>query len=125
MRRVNPDGMFKPSTYAMAVEVTNPQKMLFISGQVGMRADGSLAEGVRAQAEVAADNLKRVLADADMDVSNVAKYTVFLTTGASFEEFIAGAFSMMPQPPTAITLVYVAALTHPAMQVEIEAIAVK
>ena len=57
------------------------QDMLFISGQVGMKEDGSVVEGAGAQAAQAMMNMAAVLKAADMDINNVAKFTLFVTDG--------------------------------------------
>jgi enamine deaminase RidA (YjgF/YER057c/UK114 family) len=99
--------------------------MLFISGQVGIRPDGSLAEGIGEQTRVAIQNLTAVLADADMDTSNLAKITIYLTDESQVSGFMEAGAGLLPTPPPATTLVYVKALAAPPMLVEIEAIAVK
>lgn len=124
LKRINPENMPVPVGYALAMEASAVQRTLFISGQVGVGADGKPAKGVRAQTEAATANLQSVLAAADMDISNVAKYTIFLTDENSVDEFFAGSKTLMPVP-TAATLVFVKGLASPDFLVEIEAIAVK
>ena len=58
---------------------------LYVSGQLGLNpADGSLAQGVEAQARQALDNLGTILRTAGMDYCDVTKTTVFLTDMGDF-----------------------------------------
>jgi enamine deaminase RidA (YjgF/YER057c/UK114 family) len=94
--------------------------MLFISGQVGVRPDGSLAEGMSEQTSVAVGNLTAVLADAGIDTSDIVKLTIFLTDESLSEGIVEAGAGLLPTPPPAVK-----ALAAPALLVEIEAIAVK
>ena len=125
LRHLNPEGIAAPGPYSHGVEASSIQRMLFISGKVGVRSDGSLAEGISEQTSVAVENLTAVLADAAMDTSNIVKLTIFLTDENLMEGFAEAGAGLLPTPPPATTLVYVKALAAPALLVEIEAIAVK
>ena len=125
LRHLNPEGIAAPGPYSHGVEASSIQRMLFVSGQVGVRPDGSLAEGISEQTSVAAKNLTAVLADAGMTTSDVVKFTIFLTDESLLEGFMEAGAGLLPTPPPATTLVYVKALAAPALLVEIEAIAVK
>jgi enamine deaminase RidA (YjgF/YER057c/UK114 family) len=98
--------------------------MLFISGQVGVAADGKVPEGVTEQARLAIANLNALLEQAGMTNRNVAKFTIYLTDEAHLPEFMAAGTGTLPSPPPATTLLIVKALANPALLVEIEAIAV-
>jgi 2-iminobutanoate/2-iminopropanoate deaminase len=125
LKLINPPGAFSPTTYHLGVLASGVKDMLFISGQVGMKEDGSVAEGVAAQAGQAMKNMAAVLKAADMDASNVAKYTVFVTDAAHTPEVIQAAMPYWRVPSPAVTLLVVKGLASPALLVEIEAIAVR
>ena len=125
LRHLNPEGIAAPGPYSHGVEASSIQRMLFISGQVGIRPDGSLAEGIAEQTRVAIANLNAVLAEAGMDTSNLVKITIFLTDETLVGGFMEAGAGLLPVPPPATTLVYVKALAAPPMLVEIEAIAVQ
>lgn len=125
VRKFNPDGAPAPHFYSHGAEVQAGARMLFVSGQVGQRADGSLAEGMTEQTRVAAANLEKVLAGAGMSFDDVARFRFFLTDPSLMGEFAQGAAGMLRTPPAATTLVYVKALATPEMLVEIEAVAAK
>jgi enamine deaminase RidA (YjgF/YER057c/UK114 family) len=110
--------------YTHATEVSSASKMLFVSGQFGVRPDGSLPEAFGAQAEQAMQNVEALLAAADMGFANIAKLTFFLTRSADGPELVkirAGRWGG-DQPP-AVTVVTVSALARPEYLVEIEATA--
>jgi 2-iminobutanoate/2-iminopropanoate deaminase len=55
-----------------------------LAGQVGLDAEGRIAEGVEAQARQVLRNVEAVLGDCGASMSNVAKTTVFVTDLADF-----------------------------------------
>ncbi|WP_455638716.1 RidA family protein [Parabacteroides sp.] len=69
--------------YSQAVQVGN---MLFASGQLGIDpATGNFVEGaVKEQTAQAFKNVKAILAEAGLDISNVVKTTVFLADMGDF-----------------------------------------
>ncbi len=125
LRKFNPAGAPPPPFYSQGVEATGIGKLVFVSGQVGVRPDGMLAEGIVEQTQAAAANLKAVLAEAGMTLDDVTKYTIYLTDQSLFEGFTQGAGGLLASPPAAATMLYVKALAAPGMLVEIEAIAAK
>ena len=99
-------------------------QFVFLSGQIPLRADGSLVEGgVREQAVQVLENMKGLLAAAGADFSKVAKTTIYLADMGDFalvNEIYATYFS---QPYPARATVEVARLPRD-VRVEIDAIAV-
>ncbi|KKB13218.1 endoribonuclease L-PSP [Devosia geojensis] len=124
MKAINLSDRPAPEVYSHAVEATGIGRILFVSGQVGVAADGSVASDVAGQAQQAAANLDAVLAEAGMSNANIAKCTIFLTDEANLGPFMQAAAGALPSPPPATTLVIVKALADPRLLVEIEAIAV-
>lgn len=124
-RKFNPEGAPAPAFYSQGAEVEASARMVFVSGQVGVRPDGSVAEGIGEQTQVAIDNIKSVLAAAGMEASDIVKSTIYLTDEADFEGFAAAGAPILASPPAATTLLYVKALASPALLVEIEAIAAR
>jgi enamine deaminase RidA (YjgF/YER057c/UK114 family) len=124
LRKFNPEGVAASPAYSQGAEATSPQRILFVSGQVGIRRDGSIAEGVAEQARIAVENLNSVLADAGMSIDDVAKFTIYLTDESNLEGFMTSGISL-PSPPPAATLLFVKALASPQLLIEIEAVAVR
>ena len=110
--------------YSQGMQARSGGGMLFVSGQVGSAADGSVPPTVGEQAKLAVANLYAVLAEAGMTAANLAKVTIYLTDGAHLQEFYGAVIGTLPSPPPATTLLIVKGLADPALLVEIEAIAV-
>lgn len=125
LKMLNHPNMPAPMGYSHAVEAKGMQSMLFVSGQVGVRADGSVPDTVGEQAKLAVANVNAMLATAGMDSTDIAKVTIYLTDESHLGEFMAAAAGTLPSPPPATTLLIVKALAAPNLFVEIEAIAVR
>ncbi|MBR0788201.1 RidA family protein [Bradyrhizobium manausense] len=65
--------------YCMGLEVTQHRRLLFISGQVPERLDGSVPDSFEAQCEQSWRNVVEVLAAAGLGVAHLVKVTTFLT----------------------------------------------
>src|SRR5687767_6494122 len=79
-RFLNPASVAAPSSqYSHGVEHGLDGRRLVISGQVAMRKDGTVAEGIEAQLGQCWDNLIEVLRAAGMEVSDLVKVTIFVT----------------------------------------------
>lgn len=120
---INPPSIAPPGPYSHGIAVTGAEKTLYVSGQVGVKPDGSLTEGIEAQTRTAFENLTAVLAGAGLSVSDVTKLTIYMVNPEDIGGFMQGGGPFLPNPPPAITLIYVKALFNPAMLIEIEAIA--
>jgi enamine deaminase RidA (YjgF/YER057c/UK114 family) len=109
--------------YTQAIEVTGATRTLYISGQVGIAADGSMPESAEAQATLAWKNLQAQLRAAGMDLGNLVKTTTIVPDRADAAAVRAGRAAVLGEHRPASTLI-VAGLSNPAWKVEVEAIAV-
>lgn len=125
LRKFTPSGMETSGYYNQGVEVTSFQRMLFISGQVGVGPDGIPGTDIREQTELALNNFNKVLAGADMNINDIVKTTIYLTDENLIGAFMEAGASFLPAPPPATTLVIVKALASPVLLVEIEGVAAK
>jgi len=66
-------------SYPQAVEVTGPTRWLYLSGQIPVGSDGSLASDFTRQCEQVWDNIETQLAAAGMTLDNLVKVTTFLS----------------------------------------------
>lgn len=73
---------FEPSgsSYSQAYLVTQPQRLLFVSGQVPADEAGKVPEGFDAQCRLVWANIARRLADAGMALTDIAKVHIFLSS---------------------------------------------
>ena len=122
----NPQDVHQPlGGYSHQIEVTGNERMLVLSGQVGMREDGTVTEDPLEQIDVAMENIFRNLRAADMDVMDIIKLTYYLVGEIDTikrRELVA---SKLQGHKPCSTLLYVAALATPKIRVEIDAWASK
>lgn len=108
--------------YSQAIEVNG---MIFTSGQIALRADGSFNDAdVEVQATQVMENLSHVLEAAGSSLQKVVKTTIFLADMDDFAKVNAIYGSFFKEHKPARSTVCVKSLPKNA-QVEIEAIAVK
>ena len=108
--------------YSQAIVVNN---MVFTSGQIALRPDGSFVDGdVEAQAKQVLENLRAVLKEAGSSLQNVVKTTIFLANMDDFAVVNSVYGSFFGEHKPARSTVGVKTLPKNAL-VEIEAIAIK
>ncbi|MCS6627230.1 RidA family protein [Roseibacterium beibuensis] len=66
-------------SYPQAVEVTDPTRWLYLSGQIPVAPDGSLSPDFTGQCERVWDNIETQLTAAGMTLDNLVKVTTFLS----------------------------------------------
>ncbi|MBB4288112.1 enamine deaminase RidA (YjgF/YER057c/UK114 family) [Rhizobium leguminosarum] len=71
--------------YIHALEVRHPTRLLFVSGTMGLGAEGMAAPDLEGQLELIWSNLRAILASADMTVDNIVRLTSYLRDGAFVE----------------------------------------
>ncbi len=110
--------------YTHAVEVSEPKRLLFMSGQIGIAPDGKVAESFDAQCNQAMANVEALLVEAAMTRANMARVTYYLTDADNLAALgiIRNTRWGSDQPPAVTTLV-IAALASPELLVEIEVVA--
>jgi enamine deaminase RidA (YjgF/YER057c/UK114 family) len=121
----DPDGVHRPlGPYAHCALVPQGTTLLFISGQVGVRPDGTLPEGQFAQADQIFSNLATLLTAHGMDLGNIVKLTTFYV-GESLVGVREAREKHYGDRRTASTAVRVAGLVRPEWLLEVEAVAAK
>ncbi len=117
----NPPGAPVPaSRYSQAALIEGPGKRLVISGQVGVRPDGTPVSAPEDQIDQALANLRAVLAGHGMDVGNLVKITVFLTDRALIAHWRRLRDGFLGSHAPTSTLLIVAGLASPDLVVEVE-----
>ena len=110
-------------TYSQAVEVVNASRTLYISGQVGIDASGTIPEDIVEQSKVVWANIEAQLRAGGMSLDNVVKITTIVTDHAYIAASRSTRLEVLGDRRPGSTLI-VAGLVDPAMKIEIEAIAV-
>ncbi|MDA1362151.1 Rid family detoxifying hydrolase [Glycomyces luteolus] len=106
--------------YAQAKQRGN---LLAVAGQIGVDpANGRLADGFKAQADMALRNLGAVLAEAGASFEDVLMFRVYLTNTADFAAMNAVFAEFAPKSLPARTTVYVG--LPEGIHIEVDALAV-
>ncbi|MBL8594936.1 MAG: RidA family protein [Devosia sp.] len=111
------------SRYSLGVEVSSRSRYVFCSGQVGIRADGTIPSDCATQTRICFDNIAAVLAEAGMGFGDVVKLNAFVTGREHLAEYMKVRNELFPEPFPASTLMIVGGFARPEFVVEIEAIA--
>lgn len=118
----NPQNIHKPlGQYSHQIEITGNERMLVLSGQVGMREDGSVPEDALEQIDVAFENIFRNLQAANMDVKDIVKLTYYLVGEIDTAKRRELTASKLQGHQPCSTLLYVAALAAPIYKIELDA----
>jgi 2-iminobutanoate/2-iminopropanoate deaminase len=108
--------------YAQAVELTGAQRLLFISGQIPVGADGGVPSGFKDQARLAWANVQGQLRAAGMGLDNLVKVTIFLADRAYGLENREVRREVFGDRQIALTVI-IAGIFDAAWLLEIEAVA--
>ncbi|HBU99138.1 RidA family protein [Thalassospira lucentensis] len=79
-RSINPTDDIYPATpdYIHALEITQPGRLLFISGTMGLDQNGVAPKSLSRQLELVWANIRRILAEAQMSTENIIRVTSYL-----------------------------------------------
>jgi len=118
----NPESVHPPlGAYSHQIEIGGGERMVVISGQVGMTPDGNIRDDPFEQLGIVFDNLERNLEAAEMNISDVVKLTVYLVGEWDTTARRKAVSERLGTHRPTTTVVYVAGLASPAMRIEIEA----
>lgn len=107
--------------YVHQIEVSNPTRLLFISGQVGTRPDGTTPPDPADQLRVAVENVLRNLEAAGMGIDALTKMTTYAVGPLDPAARRAVLDELLGAHVSTSTLVYVAALASPDLKIEVDA----
>lgn len=121
MQQLHPTGFAEP-TVPLSHGV-RAGDLLFVSGQIATRPDGTIVTGdFTAEVEAALDNVEAVLAAGGARLADAVKVTAFLSNATLFAPFNEVYARRVAAPRPARTTLVVG-FGHPDVRVEIEAIA--
>lgn len=120
----NPASVSQPlGQYSHSVEVPVGAKLVFVSGQVPIRADGTAVAGLAEQADQVYANLVSVLAAKGIAPSAIIKLTSFLVDDDPGNVVRQARQKHLGEHRPASTLIWVSRLADPEWKIEIEAVA--
>jgi enamine deaminase RidA (YjgF/YER057c/UK114 family) len=122
----NPAGVPAPSgLYSQSAVVSAGTDLVFISGQIGVRTDGSVGATIEEQADIAFGHLVTILKSHGLGPMNIVKMQIFLTDRGQREATAAARRKHLGDHKPTTTLVIVAGLGHAEYLIEVEAIAAR
>lgn len=124
MKPLSPATIAPPfARYSHGIELPAGRRLVFCSGQLGIAADGTIPEDVRAQADLCFANIGAILGAAGMSLTDIVRINAYVTDRAHMKGYMESRDAHVGTPPPASTLMIVSGFTLPAFKVEIEAIA--
>jgi 2-iminobutanoate/2-iminopropanoate deaminase len=122
----NPSCVHAPlGLYSHTVSVPQGTELIFISGQVGVRPDGTAPPSIEEQSDQVFSNLVALLGAHDLRPTDIIKLTTFMVAGQDGNAVRAARLKHLGSHRPASTAVFVPQLVDPAWFVEVEAVAAK
>ena len=122
----NPDTVHTPpGRYSHTVAVPTGTDLIFVSGQVGIRLDGSTPATIAEQADQVFSNIGALLKAHGLEASDIIKLTTFMVAGHDGRAVGQARNKYLGSHRPASTTVYVSQLVDPTWLVEVEVIAGK
>jgi 2-iminobutanoate/2-iminopropanoate deaminase len=118
---VDPEDLHRSPAFAQGM-IAPAGPTLYVGGQNGIDASGTLLKGLRAQTEQALRNVLAVLTAGGTGPEHVVKLTIFLAPGIDPGDAYAATGAVWGNRRTAVTVLAVAP-ARPGALVEIDAIA--
>jgi 2-iminobutanoate/2-iminopropanoate deaminase len=125
LEKLNPPSIIAPfnNNYHHAVVIPPNARVVHVSGQVGLRPDGSLPDTLQAQADQAWHNVMACIAEAGMGAENIVKINAYLIDVDDYPAFAAARTKHIGDARPASTAVLIKQLLLPEWRFEIDAIA--
>jgi enamine deaminase RidA (YjgF/YER057c/UK114 family) len=123
---INPEALHSNPAFTQVVRVPAGADTIYVGGQNGVAADGTVVgPGMAEQARQALANLRTCLEAAGAEVTDIVKWTILCAEGADLQAGLAafGEFWPRDAAPPAITVATVSDIGPPGAVVEIEAVA--
>lgn len=123
---LDPTSVHPPGpAYSHSAVVPTDTELVFLSGQVSVRPDGSASAALDEQVAQVFANIFALLAAHGLGASAIVKLTTFLVAGQEIQTVRAARSRFLGGHRPASTLVFVSQLADPAWHVEIEVIAAR
>ena len=111
------------ANYAHAVLVNEPRKLLYTSGVVPVKDDGTVPDSIGDQAEVIWNNLIAILVEAGMDLTDIVSVTTYVVPSQDLSAVMAARDKALNNHLAASTLLVVAELAQPSWKMEVAVVA--
>lgn len=122
-KRLAPENLRINPNYSQGIETAPGMRVVAVAGQTGTRADGSVPDGIGAQADLAWANVMIVLAEAGMGPEHIIHYTSYLVAGTETAPYDEARLRHLGDARPASTKIYISGLARPGMLCEVQAFA--
>ncbi|CAN5300453.1 RidA family protein [soil metagenome] len=125
----NPSTISSPTgAYSHGIEVAPGSRWLYVTGQVGLEADGTMSTTIEEQCRLAFWNLGEILASAGMTPDDLVRINAYVIDPRYIEAYAVARDRFLGRAESggavpASTVLVVSALADPSMWVEVEAVA--
>lgn len=121
---ITPADMAPPfARYSHAIEVPAGHRLVVCSGQLGIDSQGEAPADVEGQTRLCFENIRRILAAAGMDLSDIVRINAYVTGREHLPGYMKTRDEFTASPPPASTLMIVSGFARPEFVVEVEVIA--
>jgi enamine deaminase RidA (YjgF/YER057c/UK114 family) len=125
-RALNPAGIRAPfGRYSHGIAVPAGARLVFCSGQLGLKVGDMLPPTVEGQAEVCFQNIAATLAEDGMSLADLVRLNAYVTNRDDMRAYMSVRDRFVSEPLPASTLMIVAGFTRQEFLIEVEAIAAK
>jgi enamine deaminase RidA (YjgF/YER057c/UK114 family) len=111
--------------YSHTATVPAGTELVFLSGQVAVRVDGTTPSTIGEQADLVFGNIVELLRVQGLSPTDIVKLTTFMVVGQDGDAVRAARIRHLGAHRPASTAVFVAGLVEPQWLVEVEAIAAR
>lgn len=126
LKLTNPDTVHAPlGLYSHTVTVPAGSELVYLSGQLGVRPDGSTPATIAEQADQVFANIVALLKAHGLAPSNIVKLTTFMVAGQDGDAVRAARIKHLGSHRPASTAIFVSQLVDPAWFVEVDAVAAR
>ncbi len=127
--QINPsDSPKPPGAFSWGLDLQSPRRLVFVSGQIGVDADGRVGESFIEQCRMTWRNVGNVLRDAHLSPVDIVGTGIFIARQVIMTDELKAEFNairaefLCGRRPSS-TMIYVHALMDPSWLIEIDAIA--
>lgn len=120
----NPENVSPPlGLYSHIVKIPQGSELLYLSGQLGVDANGVAPQSIGEQADLVFMNIVSLLESQGLKATNIVKLTTYMVAGQDGQEVRKARLKYLGDHRPASTAVYVSQLVDPNWLVEVEAVA--
>lgn len=122
---LNPPNVHSPTGYSHTAVVPAGTELIFLSGQVGIKPDGSVPATLEEQSVEMFNNIQSLLLAHGLDASAIVKITLFVVAGQDIRIVRSARARLLGDHKPTSTAVFISQLVDPKLLVECEVIAAK